>query len=143
MTLKCVPVSEDKELDAAFNIRREVFIKEQGIPEDLEFDKFDTYAKHFVVYDAEEIIGTARLLYGTSFVKIQRVAILSNQRKKGAGKYMMGYLLERLKDDKQKMILIDAQTRSEKFYQKFGFKRMGSEFKDCGIPHVKLFLKFE
>ena len=142
MAYKMVRASSNDQIEEAYKVRREVFINEQGVPENLEFDRFDSYAKHYVVYDGDEVIGTVRILYGSVFAKIQRFAVVSSKRQNGVGRYMMQYVLDILKQEGQKMIILDAQVRVEEFYRKFGFVRMGSEFMDAGIPHVKMCLKF-
>lgn len=67
----------ERELRGAFEVRRQVFIKEQNVPEDLEFDTDDREALHMVVKDGERIVGTARVLFLTANqAKLERIAIL-------------------------------------------------------------------
>ena len=56
-------VASDRELKAAFEVRRQVFVEEQGISEDIELDDYDREALHMVVKDGEKVIGTARVLF--------------------------------------------------------------------------------
>ncbi len=64
-------VTSDKEIEGAFEVRRKVFIEEQGISEELELDGHDSEALHMVVKDGERVIGTARVLFlATSQTKI-------------------------------------------------------------------------
>ncbi len=69
-------VESDDEIKEAFQVRKGVFVEEQGISEDLELDGCDSKALHMVVQYRERIIGTARVLFTSPGVaKIERMAI--------------------------------------------------------------------
>lgn len=76
-------VDTKKEHDDAFAVRTKVFVEEQGIPLQLEYDEYDAMATHFIMYEEEKIIGAARLrIIEDNFAKIERVSILQSQRGK-------------------------------------------------------------
>ena len=83
-------VTGDVELKEAFAVRRQVFVREQDISEDLVFDGHDKEALHMVVKDGERVIGTARVQFLTdNQAKLERMAILERYRRKGIGKEML------------------------------------------------------
>ena len=80
-------VKSDRELKEAFEVRKKVFVDEQGIAECLEFDGNDGQALHMVVMDGERVIGTARVLFlAANQAKLERMAILKSFRRKGIGR---------------------------------------------------------
>ncbi|MBB6521612.1 GNAT family N-acetyltransferase [Pseudoteredinibacter isoporae] len=114
-------------------IRREVFIEEQGVPEDEEIDPKDPQCTHFLATDENgKPVGTSRLLPGG---QIGRMAVLSSQRGTGLGGELLmvavNYALEQNYSD----IFLHAQTQAIGFYQRYGFEAEGPEFMDAGIPH--------
>ncbi len=77
-------VESNSELKAAFEVRKHVFVEEQGISEDIEIDDHGNEALHMVVKDGERVIGTARVLFlNNSQAKLERMAILKPFRRKG------------------------------------------------------------
>ncbi len=122
-------------------IRREVFIEEQGVPEDEEIDPKDPQCVHFLaVDDSGQPVGTSRLLPGG---QIGRMAVLSSQRGTGLGGDLLmaavNYALEQSYTD----IFLHAQTQAIGFYQRYGFEAEGPEFMDAGIPHRNMTFKHD
>ena len=68
--LQVKKVETTEELEQVFNIRKEVFIKEQKVPVDIEMDEFDETAEHFIMYLGDEPIGCARIRYNLSLIHI-------------------------------------------------------------------------
>ena len=119
-------------------IRTAVFIHEQKIPEDLEWDEFDLISMHVLALNSDgQPIGTARLLPDGY---IGRMAVLKDWRGKGLGSAMLLRMLEELKNRQMQKAMLNAQTDAIKFYEKFGFQVTGEEFIEAGIPHVKMIL---
>ena len=86
-------VTSNYELKEAFEVRRQVFVGEQSIPENLELDGHDREALHMVVKNGVRIIGTARvLLLANGQAKIERMAILKPFRGRGMGKKIISFL---------------------------------------------------
>ncbi len=132
-------VASDKELQDAFEVRRQVFVEEQGIPEDLEYDDDDHKAMHIVVKDGERVIGTARVQFlATSQAKIERMAVLKPFRCRGIGKRIISFLNEELRNRQVKQVVLHAQYAVVAFYESCGFKESGSPFCEVGIKHIKM-----
>lgn len=132
-------VSSDRELKAAFEVRRQVFVKEQNISEDLTFDSHDRQALHMVVMDGERAIGTARvLLLSNNQAKLERMAILKPFRRRGIGRRIICYLIEELSKRQVEQVLLHAQYAVVAFYKSCGFEESGSPFCEVGIKHVKM-----
>ena len=117
-------------------IRETVFIMEQDVHEDEEFDGRDPECLHVLVEDNQgRPIATARLLPDG---KVGRMAVLRHWRKKGVGSAMLikFFVEARLRGLKQ--LYADAQVRALPFYEKHGFRVVGDEFLDARIPHKKV-----
>jgi predicted GNAT family N-acyltransferase len=121
-------------------IRETVFVHEQQVPVELEWDEFDEISLHALALSPQGApIGTARLLPDGH---IGRMAVLKEWRGKGIGGAMLLRLLEASKRQGNKKVILNAQTPAIQFYAKFGFIVTGEEFMEAGIPHVKMVLQF-
>ncbi len=127
------------ELQEAFEVRREVFVREQGISEDLVLDGHDGEALHMVVKDGERIIGSARVqILADNQAKLERMAVLERYRRKGIGREMLQFLDAVWKDKQVQQVLIHAQLEVVPFYRLCGFDEFGSPFREAGIKHIKM-----
>ncbi len=133
-------VETEQELEQVFNIRKRVFIEEQKVPEKIEMDEFDKTSEHFIAFLGKKPIGCARVRTNT-FVKLERIAILKEYRRKGYGKKLTEFLINYCKKNKSNEILIHSQKYITDFYKKFGFKTIGKPFDEAGIDHIKMVLK--
>ena len=132
-------VTGDVELQEAFELRRQVFIQEQGISEDLVFDGHDREALHMVVKDRERVIGTARVQFlAGNEAKLERTAVLKHYRRKGIGREMLLFLDAVWKDKQVKQVIIHAQFEVVPFYKTCGFDELGLPFWEAGIKHTKM-----
>ena len=132
-------VASNDELQDALEVRRQVFVEEQGIPENLEYDGSDHEAMHMVAKDGERVIGTARVqLLTTSQAKIERMAILGPYRHKGIGTKIVSFLNEELTNRQVKQVVLHAQYTVVTFYESCGFEELGSPFMEAGIKHIKM-----
>ena len=125
-------------LSAAFTIRQRVFIDEQKVPPELEWDDMDKVAIHFILYLDKNPVGTARVFEKQRVWYIGRMAILQKHRGKGYGKLMMENVLNFLFSKKPNIIVLYAQITVLGFYRKFGFVEIGDEFLDAGIKHKEM-----
>lgn len=129
----------DQELKEAFGVRREVFVEEQGISEDLEFDGRDREALHMVVKDGKRVIGTARVLFlAANQAKLERMAVLRPFRRRGIGSRIISFLNEELKNRRVEQVVLHAQYSVVAFYKSCGFEESGSPFWEVGIKHIKM-----
>jgi predicted GNAT family N-acyltransferase len=121
-------------------IRREVFQREQGVSEELEFDGLDDSAEHLLAYRDGVPVGTARIRrLNEKIVKIERLAVLSSARRLGIGRQLMeeAIAVARGYADAEE-IVINAQEYVTRLYEKLGFEVVGDRFEEAGIPHVKM-----
>ncbi|MEK5761673.1 GNAT family N-acetyltransferase [Acinetobacter junii] len=127
------------EQDAKF-IRKQVFIIEQNIPEEEEWDDQDMTSDHFVVYDQDQPIATARLLQNNS---VGRVAVLKAYRVQGIGRMIMLEIILQAHQQDRKFLQLSSQVHAISFYEKLGFSIQGDAYDECGIPHIKMQLVIE
>lgn len=116
-------------------IRRTVFIEEQKVPESLEWDGEDAHALHVLVTEDAALVGCGRMLADGH---IGRMAVLQNHRGRGVGRLILKTLLMEAEKLRRGRVFLNAQTRAAGFYAKYGFIRVGGEFPDANIPHVRM-----
>jgi predicted GNAT family N-acyltransferase len=116
-------------------LREEVFIREQSVPTDMEWDEFDALSRHVVASVDGIPIGTGRLLPDGH---IGRMAVLREWRGKGAGSALLAGLMEIARALGMRRVLLNAQVQALPFYLRHGFQAEGEEFLDAGIPHRRM-----
>lgn len=122
----------------AYMVRREVFVVEQKVPEELEIDEYDNIALHLVVYDDRTPVATGRIFEtGSSFV-IGRICVLREYRNMGLGNLLMEELIGKAISMGATEIVLSSQTYATGFYEKFGFKEYGNIYLDAGIEHISM-----
>ncbi|KXS32634.1 MAG: GCN5-related N-acetyltransferase [Candidatus Gallionella acididurans] len=121
------------------SIREAVFIREQGVPAELEWDEFDKSCRHALALSQRgEAIGCGRMF---SNGHIGRIAVMQQWRKKKVGTAIVEALLDYARAHDYKEVDVDAQTQALPFYRGFGFAEQGEEFIDAGLPHIKMTLQ--
>ncbi|MGV3722358.1 MAG: GNAT family N-acetyltransferase [Actinomycetota bacterium] len=132
-------IHSDEEYQAALRVRRLVFVQEQGGPLEDEPDQHDATARHFVMVHADEVIGAARIYQPEAgLTKIGRVCLLPERRGEGLGELLMRELLRYAASLEAARIVLDAQCYAIPFYERLGFRVVGEEFLDAGIPHRRM-----
>jgi predicted GNAT family N-acyltransferase len=122
-------------------VRRAVFIEEQNVPEELEWDEADERAYHVLATSAEgDAIGTGRLKLDG---QIGRMAVAREWRGRGVGAAILQALLELARKEGCSAVRLHAQNHAVRFYAKFGFAPVGGEFEEAGIRHRAMELKLE
>lgn len=121
--------------NAAFALRREVFVWEQKVPEEEEHDSYDLTATHFVAVAEGEVVGTLRLIDQPEHVKIGRVAVRAAWRGKGVARLMMDTAMAQARSRGHDRFYLTAQSDKLGLYEKLGFVAFGPEFFDGGMPH--------
>ena len=116
-------------------IRRRVFIEEQNVPEDMEWDEHDNSSIHFIATHKDKVIACARL---KTDGQIGRMAVLAEYRNKGIGSKLLQFVLLTAKQQKQKSIYLHAQVSAIAFYKKHGFTASGNIFYEAEIPHREM-----
>jgi predicted GNAT family N-acyltransferase len=130
----------DSALPLARPVRFDVFVREQGVPVELEWDEFDVTSEHAVATDASgEVVGTARLVpVSANECRIGRMAVLAAHRGQGVGAAMLEALLQRARERGERQVVLHAQMHAAGFYRRFGFEPHGPQFDEAGIPHVEM-----
>lgn len=121
--------------NAAFALRREVFVWEQKVPEAEEHDADDLTCTHLVAVVEGEVVGTLRLIDKPEHVKIGRVAVRQAFRGHGIAKTMMLAAMDHARANGNQRFYLTAQTDKLGMYEKLGFVAYGAEFQDGGMPH--------
>lgn len=134
--MEVVIVKTDKELKDAFYVRQTVFVQEQNVPIEEEIDAYEEDSVHFVLYDDDKKpIGAGRYRTFDEYGKVERICILSTNRKGGAGKAVMNKIEEYALNNGAPALKLNAQTHAIPFYSKLGYEVISDEFLDAGIPH--------
>jgi predicted GNAT family N-acyltransferase len=137
MNTKRITIYED--LREAFHIRKEVFVKEQGVPPKDEFDQFDTlngFCEHILVQYNEQPAGTGRIRFVDGVGKLERICILEPYRKFGLGKKIIKALEEIAEERGVSQVKLHGQKQAEVFYKKQGYQTSSNIFMEDGIPHI-------
>lgn len=132
-------ITLEDDLSVAFHIRRKVFVEEQGVPLEDEFDDFDTpdgQCEHILVYYNEQPVGTGRIRVVDGLGKLERICILKPYRKFGLGKIIIKALEEIAEEMGVSQVKLHGQTQAEGFYQKLGYLTSSNIFMEDGIPHI-------
>jgi len=137
-----LPIHSDSPLyAAALRLRREVFVVEQSVPEDIEIDELDAVARHFVVLDGGEVVATMRLLPYEGALKVGRVAVRRDLRGAGLGRRLMEEAIRVAGAEGARALVLNAQVAAAAFYRKLGFVEVG-RLPDLIAPgHTEILLR--
>lgn len=136
MNWRIVTGDWDQLRENAQRLRIEVFVIEQSVPIELEWDESDEISIHAVAYDEDgQPIATGRLLPDGH---IGRMAVRKNLRGSGIGSQVLNTLLAEAKRIGHTKLILHAQIHAQGFYEKHGFIRAGEEFMEAGIPHMEM-----
>lgn len=126
-------VSWETASDALRSIRKIVFVDEQNVPEELEWDGIDAQCLHVLASSAAgEAIGTGRLLPDGH---IGRMAVLKSWRGCGIGGRILTELITAAREQQHAVVGLSAQTHALQFYGRHGFEVVSEEYLEAGIPH--------
>jgi predicted GNAT family N-acyltransferase len=120
---------------AARPVRVAVFVHEQGVPLELEWDEMDAASIHCVVFSRDQAVATGRLLPDGH---IGRMAVLSAWRGAGLGGRVLERLVELARERGHREVRLHAQQHAKGFYRAHGFVSEGDPFDEAGIPHVTM-----
>lgn len=125
---------------AAKPIRFAVFVAEQHVPVELEWDEMDAVSLHAIARDANGApIGTGRLLPDGH---IGRMAVVSPQRGRGVGSSILAVLMREARQRGDVSVVLHAQRSAENFYRRHGFQPEGEPFIEAGIEHIAMRHRF-
>lgn len=119
----------------AMLVREQVFIQEQQIAAEDEWDEQDAVSLHLVIYREGQAIATARLLNDHS---VGRVAVLKAYRGQGLGQLIMQQIIALAQQQQRPQLHLSAQTHALDFYQQLGFLQQGEVYLECNIPHIHM-----
>ncbi|MCK4834433.1 MAG: GNAT family N-acetyltransferase [Gammaproteobacteria bacterium] len=126
------------EKDSLKQIRQTVFIEEQKVPVELEWDEFDDSSTHFIATLEGQHIACARLKPDG---QIGRMAVLAEHRNQGAGSKLLQFILRTAGRQKTCNVYLHAQVSAVLFYEKHGFTTTGDIFYEANIPHREMLRK--
>lgn len=130
----------DDDMRTVRSIREAVFIREQSVPADREWDGLDNECEHFLCILSGVPVGCGRVRSMDGYHKIERLAVLGRFRGKGVGNLLIRRMIEACRDDGATTVVIHAQLRTENYYRRFGFVGRGGVFSDAGIDHREMIL---
>lgn len=119
------------------HVRSTVFIDEQRVPRELEFDERDESCRHVLAFDGDLAVGTGRLDLDYDG-KIGRVAVVATHRHLGLGRAIMLRLHEIAREQRQTTLWCHAQLTAVPFYERLGYVSSGPMFLEAGIEHVRM-----
>ncbi len=136
----------DEDRAACFVVRKEVFVVEQGVPEEIEYDAYDASAVHVLAVRSEDglPLGTGRLLFGEAALaktgdlavgSLGRLAVAQPARGLGVGVALVRAIEECARERGLSAVDLHAQTHALGFYDRLGYEVYGPEFLDAGIEH--------
>lgn len=133
----------DPLMSAVYALRHDVFVVEQGVPEELEIDEHDKVATHLAAMSDGHVIGTLRILGHGRTVKIGRMAVSASSRKEGIGRELMEFAAATASRRSAEEVILGAQLTACEFYKRLGYIEEGAVFDDGGIPHVMMRKKLQ
>lgn len=129
----------EEDLTDAFELRREIFIKEQKISESLEFTGDDSEYKHLVIYEDGTAQATGRMKFtDPKTVHLGRICVRKQRRGAHLGEFLVKIMMEKAFQEGAFTAEIDAQEQAARFYEKLGFVRTGPVDEPSGIPHCSM-----
>ena len=132
------PVNWQASREALRSVRHTVFVKEQKVPEELEWDDADERAYHVLATAVDgKPIGTGRLRLDCH---IGRMAVVKSWRGRGVGSAILAMLIDFARKEGCEAVHLNAQTHALAFYTRFGFTPVGALFDEAGIPHQAMTL---
>ena len=136
--IQCRMADWSQEKDALKSIRHQVFVEEQKVPVELEWDEYDDTATHFIVTLSGQAIACARLKKDG---QIGRMAVLKKYRNQGIGQELLRFVLRTAAAKDIDEVYLHAQVSAIHFYEKQGFESVGEVFYEANIPHREMFKK--
>lgn len=125
-------------MDIVQRIRNDVFIREQKVPSDREYDEFENLSVYYLAFLNDRPAGCIRYRKVGSKVKLERLAVLKEMRGRGIGKALMKYAERDALEDRTTEFILNSQLYAMGFYEKCGYRARGGIFLDAGIEHREM-----
>ena len=139
--IEIVFIENDIQLKFAFAIRQKVFVEEQQVDPQLEYDEFEKMSRHFLATVEGIPAGTAQWRHTENGIKMERFAVMPQFRDRGIGRALLKNVLEDIGEAGNTVIYLHAQNQVIPFYEKHGFSISGDEFEEAKILHHKMIYK--
>ena len=135
--LQVIKITSDEDMQKAFAIREEVFMKEQLVSREDEYDGFDAEAHHYLGLVNDEPAGAARWRKTEEGIKLERFCVLPVFRRRGLANEMVTMIMKDILAAKVSLekVYLHAQVDVIALYESAGFKKVGNEFLECNIRH--------
>lgn len=134
-------ITDPSAQETAFRIRREVFVHEQRVPAEAEYDTYEESSRHFLSYADGEPCGAARWRFTDKGIKLERFAVLKQYRNRSVGSALVEAVLSDIRQHPQsngRPIYLHAQVTAMPLYARFGFRPVGGLFFECDIGHYMM-----
>jgi len=139
LTVTVRPTRDEAEIQAALDLRVEVFCDEQGVPRDLEFDELDATSTQIVALDESGVIATCRLRSPEpGRCKLERMVVKREVRKLGVGGQLLARAEREAREHGTEIMVLNAQVTAEPFYASHGYRPEGERFVEAGIEHIRM-----
>jgi predicted GNAT family N-acyltransferase len=130
--------STSSEVDEALELRRRVFVGQQGVTLDADRDGLDRGALHVVALDRGRVVGTCRLVFDGGLARLGRMAVEDDFRGRGVGAAILEEAERQARATGSERIRLHAQLAARSLYERGGFEVRGQEFMEEGIPHLTM-----
>jgi predicted GNAT family N-acyltransferase len=131
-------VRSDDEMDAALELRHEVFCVEQGVPQHEELDGRDHEGIHLVAIADGELVGTCRVLMVGTTAQFSRLAVRATARRRGIATALLEAADAETLAAGGKRLVLHAQTYAQELYELAGYRTRGRVFREAGIEHIAM-----
>jgi predicted GNAT family N-acyltransferase len=136
------PIESPADLQAAFAIREKVFVDEQRVPREEEYDAYEDIARHYLATADGIPCGAARWRKTDMGVKLERFAVLPHFRNQEVGSHILKRVIADVKAAyPNETLYLHAQLPAINFYARQGFEKVGEMFSECDIDHYKMMLR--
>jgi predicted GNAT family N-acyltransferase len=144
-----VRLAAGDDMPVLYELRHDVFVLGQDVPEELERDELDVHADHVVAVDGSRLVGTGRLVDGRideegllepgtvgTVGTIGRMAVCAEVRGTGVGRALLDALVARARERGLPGVELHAQVHARAFYERAGFVPFGTVYLEAGIEHL-------
>ena len=138
MTLEVRRAGTARDLAAAYAVRHEVFVVEQGVPPEIERDDLDATAEHAIAVLDGRQVGAGRLVVRGAQAVVGRMAVRAGVRRAGVGAALLRALEDLGRERGCTEVELHAQVSAEEFYARLGYTAHGARYREAGIEHVDM-----
>jgi len=133
-----VEIGPGGDISVSAEIRKTVFVGEQGIPLEDEMDEYDAIAWHIVLCEDGVPVGSGRIYMEDGAAVLGRVAVLKEKRRQGYATMICRELIKVARREKATLVTLHSQSYAAELYDKLGFVRVGEAFLEEGIEHIRM-----